>query len=130
MALRANRIDEVKFSVSGLTANATGHLDVYSIAINGTIQNVIWEAAGNYTSTGSIIVYESGTLNTELFNISGISTASQRYPVVIPFYANGAIGSVTNNVQVLQHVINGPLRIIGSGLGANESGVGLIIRYN
>ena len=130
MALRANRVEEVNFGVSSLTASSTGNIDIYTTAINGTIQSVVWEATASYTKTGSIIVYESGTLNNELFNISGISTSTTRFPIAYATYPNGATGSATTGVPILQHVVMGPLRIVGSGLGASASGLNLRIRFN
>jgi hypothetical protein len=124
--VRANRIKEYRFSIGSLTADSNGRMDVYSDhTINGTIQKVEF-LGGNYTATGSIFVYASGT-NEQIWYYSGAcATAATVYPFVYP--TNNA--NITGSPQVgAKRVITQPLRIVGSGLTASKSGLGLNVYY-
>ena len=133
--VRDVRVKEYIFSQGSLVADGGGEFEVFSDhPINGTIQNIEWQA-GNNTSTGSIILFASGLINSgtglpgQIANISGISVDSITYPSVIPVDIDGVTGSATSNVPRFQHVINTPIRVQGTNTGDDKSGLGLVVRY-
>lgn len=135
--VRGERIKNLTFTPAQLTSNAAGSFSVFSSeAIVGTIQSIEWDATGNMTSTGSIIVFASGLGNSgvglegEIMNISGISLHSLNYPAVLPVDIDGVGLSGASSVSPhFQHIIDAPIRVIGSGCGDSKSGLGLTIRY-
>lgn len=128
--LRPNRVKEYIFSTGSLTANADGLFSVYTDhSLNGVIQSVTL-GSNTYTNTGSVILYVSGTdnvaQNDRIMTLRAGSMMQTFYPVVY-----GTLNSaVTGSPQAFeQNVINGPLRVVGSGLGNGTSGLTLVVRY-
>lgn len=123
---KAGTIEEYKFVVSDLTANAAGLFDLYSNrSVNGTIQNISF-LNNTFTATGSLMVFASGTENEFFMKIRAGSTNQVYYPFVYTYDNNQTTGSP--NIAT-QRVVNSPIRIVGSGLGNGTSGLGIIIRY-
>lgn len=130
------RVKEYIFPIGSITSNAAGSLSVFSDhTLNGTIQNVEW-VAGNHAAAGSILLFASGIGNSgiglagQIMNISGISVNSVNYPSAQFVDLNGAVLSGLDSISPpVQHVINSPLRVVGSGLGDSKSGLALIVRY-
>jgi len=136
MTVRGERIKHLTFTPAELTSNAAGSFSVFSSeTIIGTIQSIEWDVS-NYTTTGSILVFASGLGNSgtglagEIMNISGISLHSLNYPSVLPVDLDGASLSGASSVSPhFQHIIDAPIRIVGSGCGDSKSGLGLTVRY-
>ena len=127
---RPNRIKEYIFSVGSLTANSDGLFNVYTDhSLNGTVQSVS-VGSNTYTNTGSLLIYVSGTDNSTqndiIMRIRAGSMMQTFYPVVY-----GTLNTnVTGSPQAFeQNVLNGPLRVVGSGLGNGTSGLTLKVRY-
>lgn len=134
--VRDVRIKEYRFSIGSLTADGGGEFEVFSDhPINGTIQNIEWQA-GNHTTTGSVILFASGLINSgtnlpgQIANISGISVDSITYPSVLPIDLDGVGLSGASSVSPhFQHVVNSPIRVQGTNTGDSKSGLGLVVRY-
>ena len=119
------RIKDFTFPVGSLTADANGLFDVYSTeAVNGDIKKIFF-ASNNHTSTGSLLVFISGTQELVL-QIRAGSAPTTIYPFTYSIDANGNIGSPDNFVFM---VANDIFRIVGSGLGDGTSGNLLKIYY-
>lgn len=116
--------------------SADGTLEIFSDhTINGTIQNIEWQA-GNHTTTGSILLFASGLINSgiglpgQIANISGISVDSITYPSAQFVDLDGvALSGLDSISPPVQHVINAPLRVRGVAVGTGKSGLGLTVRY-
>lgn len=118
-----------------MTSDADGLFNVYSDhTINGTIKSVNF-LDGNYTATGSILVFASGlgnsgtALNELIMRFRAGSENQTFYPYVTMFDNQGVTGSFTNHLITTENIIHAPVRLVGSGLGDSKSGVGLIINY-
>lgn len=124
--VRPNRIKTYKFQPNELTSDSNGNLSVYSDRpINGTIHKIVFEA-GNYTSTGSLWTFVSGTSNEQIYLKKGVSSNFVAYPFVYTEDLSSATGSpYAFNYRVAQD----HLCIAGSGLGNGKSGLGLTIHY-
>lgn len=118
--LRGNRIKEYVFNVGSLTANADGLFNVFSEnSINGEIL-ALSTFDNTFEDTGSIIVFLSG-LNNSGTNLGGQITRFRAGSRNLEFNAPISTG--------LGFVTNQPLRLVGSGLGANTSGLSFIVKY-
>lgn len=134
--VRDIRVKEYKFSAGSLTADGGGEFEVFSDhPINGTIQNIEWQA-GNHTTTGSVILFASGLINSgtnlpgQIANISGISVDSITYPSAQFVDLDGVSLSGLESISPpVQHIINTPIRVQGTNTGDTKSGVQLIVRY-
>lgn len=134
--VRDSRIKHITFTPAQLTSDSAGSFSVFSDQpINGTIQSIEWDES-NYTTTGSILVFASGLgnsgtgLNGQIMNVSGVSIHSLNYPSVLPKDIDGVGLSGASSVSPhFQHIVDGPIRIVGSGCGATKSGLGLTVRY-
>jgi len=128
--VRDIRVKESIFRVGSLTADAAGLFDVYSPeVVNGTIQSVTI-GSNTFTNTGSLILMESGTVpavgNTIIQTRAG-SMMQTVYPIV---YGNANTGGGIGSPQAfVRPVINGQLRLVGSGLGNGTSGLIYMVRY-
>ena len=124
------------FSPGSLTVNAAGSGEVYSDhSINGIIQNIV-ALGNNYTTTGSILIFESGLGNsgTNLGGLiitlrAGSAINTELYPFAYGALNQATSASGTTGPVFFQKVVHGPLRIAFSGCGASTSGVGLIVNY-
>lgn len=125
--MRPNRIKEYMFSIGSLTADANGRFEIFSdCTINGTIQKIEYAATASWAAAGSILVTISGP-NEQIWYYSG---ACQTATTVYPFVYGQNNANITGSPQVaVRRVINSPLRIVGSGLGAGKSGLGLTVYY-
>lgn len=134
--VRDVRVKEYIFPVSDLVASAAGLFDVYSDhAINGTIQSINI-GSNSYTSTGSHLLFESGTINDGVqagMQFMRIATSLQNqvvYPAQISrLQNNSVVNSGTNFIDVQKMVCMGPLRLVGSGMGNGTSGTYFAVRY-
>lgn len=125
--VRPNRIKEYTFSPGSLTSTAGGTLSSFSDhSINGTIQKIYFDA-GNHTATGSIFIFTSGANAEQIWlKKDNLDTDQLVYPFV---YAVDNTNTTGSPQAFTQRVINGPLRVLGSGLGASKSGLGLTVFY-
>lgn len=131
--VKVSRVESEIFSIGSLTASSAGLFDAYSSqSLNGNVKSV-WFGDGNYTSTGSILLFESGLGNSNLMglilNIRAGSTNQVFYPYTVAVDNKIVAGSFTNQIVIAEFGIHGPLRVVGSGLGANTSGTLLMVRY-
>ena len=130
---RDNRIKNYVFPIGSLTANEDGLFSVYSDhTINGTIHSIS-VGSNTYTNTGSIAIYASGTDNATqqdlIMRFRAGSKITSFYPFTYMHDNQSIIGSQTNVSQYTQYIMNAPLRVVGSGLGASTSGLYLNVRY-
>lgn len=130
--VRGIRVKEYFTNATGsLFSNAGGVINYHTDqSINGQIQKISFYA-GNYTATGSFVISVSGTGEQLLSYTSGTANGNVAgggtvYTFVYPSDANNNTGSPQAFVQ---QSINGPIRIIGSGLGAGKSGAGINISF-
>lgn len=131
--VRPNRVKDITFNTGSLVADADGNINTFSYAVNGTVQKIQLNST-NYTATGSVQFLVSGTNELLLNIISGTATGqvgSKTSPqVVYPFVYPTDNSNVTGSPQAAtQRVLNSPIRLIGSGLGASASGLGFIVYY-
>lgn len=133
MSFKSSRINEVRFSIGSLTADADGLFNVYtSTPLNGAIQK-IFVGSNTYTNTGSLLFFVSGTTNGVnnqglILQLRAGSRIQDFYPVRVVHTFDG-IQTNAGSIAYAQSVINTPLRIVGSGLGNGTSGLGVIINY-
>lgn len=124
-------IKEESFVIADLVSTVGGTMEAtLKNSINGTIHK-IQNVGGNFNSTGSFFLITSGTVNENIYTmVSGTipgaaNVAFTQYPVTYQTINNGTTGSPrTTNM-----VVNGPLQLIGSGLGALKSGLGFKVFY-
>ena len=133
--VRDVRVKEYTFPLGSLSASAGGLLETYSDhVINGTIQSIAL-FANSYTSTGSLMLFASGLLNsgTNLGDIIVTLRAGSANQVYYPFVyganSNGTFASGTTGPVFFQNVMNSRLRLVGSALGNATSGLSLSVRY-
>lgn len=128
-------IKEVRFELGSLTASAAGLFDRFSShSVNGELVSATF-LANSYTETGSLLLFPSGLQNSGI-NLGGLfirvragSSNQTFYPATYTHDNQLVIGSDTADTAREKFVINEPLRIVGSGLGASTSGLGVIVRY-
>lgn len=131
MSFKSGRIEEYRFSMGSLTANSTGHFDVYSAqSINGVVQSILLNA-NSHTTTGSYLIFVSGLANSgtalgDLIITLRAGSTGVFYPITYGRTNQAGTGSPQ---AFEQFAINGPVRIVGSGLLADSSGLGLVITY-
>ena len=142
--VRGERIKFYRFAGSpDLTADATGYVDAYSDSnLNGRIQSIYYED-GNYTATGSIQIFVSGTTGgttstegTILSMTSGTVTGHNLgedwviFPRATCYHTSGVPLSGPNGWNVFAEIpIWSTLRVVISGAGANTSPSGLTVVY-
>lgn len=132
MQLKAGAINEYRFPTGSLVASAGGIINVTSnVSLNGTIQKITMETS-TYTGTGSLQFFASGTpadlilgftSGTIFGNVGGGFIV---YPMAYPQGTNGVTGSPQAFVRP---TINGPIQIIGSGLGNGTSGLSIVVQW-
>jgi hypothetical protein len=124
--VRENRIKEYRFTTTEITASAGEIISAVSNhVLNGTVQKVEI-LANNYTTNGSIYLFVSGT-NELIWSRNGTATTSGAfYPHVFTVDQTNVTGSP---YVITQRVINSPVYVGGSGLGAGTSGLGINIIY-
>lgn len=130
--LRQNRIKDYVFRAGSLTANVSGLFDSYSDnSVNGTVQSITL-GSNTFTNTGSISVFLSGTDNSvqqDLILRFRVGSMMQNlYPFVSAVDNQAVQWTAGSNVPV-QPVMNGIIRVVGSGLGNGTSGLYLTVRY-
>lgn len=119
------RIKEHRFDSGSITSNSNGLFNVYSDqSINGVLQSVTL-SPNSYTETGSILLFESGTFNTLLLQLRAGSVGTCH----IFTYGTDQQGVTGSPYAFVQPVLNGPLRVVGSGLGNGTSGLAIVARY-
>ena len=124
--VRENRIKHYSFSISNLTANPSGTLSVYSDhPLNGVVQKIFYRD-GNFAANGSLFIYASGAVQETLWSYKNAVADQTVYPVVFGVDSTNTTGSPG---AIGQLIIDTPLRIVASGVGASTSGLGLIIYY-
>lgn len=132
--VRDIRLKEYVFPLGSLSSDANGLLETYSDhVINGTIQNIVLYA-NSYTTTGSLMIFASGLLNSGT-NIGDmiITLRAGSVGVYHPFeygdVNNGINTSGTTATAWFPKTINSRIRLVGSVLGNATSGLGLTVRY-
>lgn len=131
--VRGERIKEYKFSTTNLTAvgsyvTALGSETISSYSdhvLNGTIQMVEF-VAGNFTATGSIGIFVSGTNENILTVTNNLDTNQSIYPHIYAVDNTNATGSPETFTQ---RVVNEKIWLWGSGLGTGSTASGLNIKY-
>lgn len=140
MSLKSGRIQEYRWGPGSLTAIAvSGTINVYSDAIQGQIKSIHCNT-NNHTALGSYLLFESGLFNSGTA-LGGLimrwcvgSTNQVFQPYVYKFDHQGnlgsyALGGVSQYNIYGDYIITGPLRLVGSGLGASTSGLGIVVKY-
>ena len=129
--VRPNRVKVLNIVPGSLIADANGNIATFGgFAVNGLIQKI--ESYGsNFTATGSILVAVSGTGEaifnwTSGTNQGNVAAVAINYPFM---YANTSTGVTGSPQAFTQFAANDIVRIIGSGLGASKSGLGLNIYF-
>jgi hypothetical protein len=133
MAFKANRVEEYIFSVGSLTADSAGLYDTYSAqSINGTIHSIS-TGSNTHTNTGSLMLFASGTDNgVNNKDLILVLRAGSKIDTFYPFQVGcNSLGIKTDagSINYTQSIINGPLRLVGSGLGNGTSGTTFVVRY-
>lgn len=125
--VRPNRTKEYSFTVANLTAGAgTNHVDVYTDhVINGTLQKISYYD-GNWAANGSLMIFVSGAVQETIWVYKNATADQVVYPFVYPINSVNVTGSPQVGVQP---VVNSLLRVVGSGVAAGKSGLGLTIYY-
>ena len=125
--VRENRIKNISFPVGSLTASSAGRFNVYSEQpFNGVIKKIQFEA-GNYGANGSIFVNISGGVSEQILLKKGGTNADfTSYPLVYGVDNVNATGSPS---MFTEYVGQSTIQLIGSGLGATKSGLGLTVYY-
>ena len=131
--VRDVRIKEYRFSIGSLTADANGLFNVYSDhVLNGTIQNIS-VGSNTFTNTGSLLFFQSGTdngVNNQdlILQLRAGSKIQTFFPVQVGHYLTST-ATIAGSTAFMQNVINAPLRLVGSALGASASGLYAVVRY-
>lgn len=131
--VRDIRIKEYVFRVGSLTASSAGLFDVYSDhTLNGTIVNIS-VGSNTYTNTGSLLFFQSGTnngINNEdlILQLRAGSKIQTFYPVQVGHYLTN-LATSAGSTAFIQNIINAPLRVVGSTVGAGTSGLYVVVRY-
>ena len=131
--VRDIRVKEYVFNVGSLTANSDGLFNVYSDhVLNGTIHQVT-VGSNTYTNTGSLLFFQSGTDNginnlDLILQLRAGSKLQTFYPVQVGNYLTNVV-TAAGSTAFIQNVINGPLRLVGSAVGASTSGLYISVRY-
>ena len=124
--LRENRIKDYKFgAVSGAVAGFyTSH------PINGTIQKITYDY-NNSATGGSVWVLVSGTVAEQIHYIKGFAADTVAYPMVQRVdNANASVGYGSGNNIFTEYIVNAPLQLVLSGIGAAGSKIdGVTIYY-
>ena len=133
MSLKSGRIEDVRFTIGSLTADSqSGTFTIYSASpLNGTIQRISL-FPNTYTTTGSLLIFNSGLYNSGtalggLIITLRAGSTGDFYPKALVALNNGLFlggsGVFTNFIS------NDIIRVVGSGLAVNTSGLGLVISY-
>ena len=129
---KAGTIEEVQLGVGSLTANGDGLFSVHTQSINGTIQSITL-GSSIHANTGSYLFFVSGTNsavgNDLILRIRAGSYMQSFYPRTYTHDNQLAIGSGTSDSARERFVLNSPIRVVGSGLGADTSGLYINIKY-
>ena len=100
--------------------------------LNGTIHQVT-VGSNTYTNTGSLLFFQSGTDNginnlDLILQLRAGSKLQTFYPVQVGNYLTNVV-TAAGSTAFIQNVINGPLRLVGSAVGASTSGLYISVRY-
>lgn len=123
--------NETIFTASQLTASAGGVVTAaYTPAINGPIL-AIRGFGSNFTATGSLQFLESGTDLPILNFTSGTAqgNVAAKFGVRPAVYGFGPSAESGSPYLTLPPVVNGPIYVIGSGLGNGKSGAGISVLW-
>lgn len=133
MSFKSGRVEDISFTQANLTADGDGLFNVYSSRpINGMIQGVTLYS-NSHVTTGSYLIlisglHNSGTALGGLITTLRAGSTGEFYPVRLGTLNNGILTGAGSSAFV-QSVANDIIRVVGSGLGANTSGLGLRITY-
>lgn len=133
MSLKQGRPEDIRFTIGSLTADSqSGTFTSYSDRpLIGTIQRISL-FPNTYTTTGSLLIFNSGLYNSGtalgglLFTLRAGSTGDF-YPKALVALNNGLF--LGGSGVFTDFISNDIIRVVGSGLGVNTSGIGLIITY-
>lgn len=134
MGLKSGRIEELRFGIGSLTASSAGLFDVYTnSSLNGEVINISI-GSNNFTNTGSLLFFFSGTNNTGtltgdlILRIRAGSYAQTLYPFT-QRVDNQGLGWTAGSVVPTSFFGNAPIRLVGSGLGDGASGLFVSVKY-
>jgi len=111
-------IKTLNFIIPALASSAVGSVDVYGDrVISGKIKKVVY-TQGTFTNTGNLYVAVSGTGESILQKVGGLSGGNSiDYPIVYPVLANGTTGSPSYVEKVVSNH-DGIIRVYGNALGS------------
>lgn len=117
------KMDEGTGSIAFNVANT--NVSHYTDHINGKIHSV-QIIPNNVNSTGSILIFASGTGELLSTKTGGVPSNVIRYPFVYGTERNGGTGSP---IMITNYTVNGPIAIVGSGFEAETSLTNIRIQY-
>jgi len=134
--VRDIRIKTYRFAAGSLAAPATGNFSEYTERpLNGKLY-AIQVQANNYTATGSMFLFVSGTMEKVWGMTSGTITSNVAgsdayFPRAFCRFSenNTLLSGTTAHTEMDLIPLNSVLNLVGSGLGNTKSGTGFNIVY-
>lgn len=125
-------IKEYRFPAGSVQADSAGTLSTFAEqSINGKVLSV-QDLGNNYTATGSILLFESGLANSGTglgLLLTRLRAGSMVNSITYPQTFITLPDATVSTSLAEQPNVAAPVRLVGSGLGASTSGLGIVIRY-